>query len=257
MNSFCHDAEHLSQMSSKNTQNMIPKGDVSFVGATSHNFVPVSPSGMGKEKAFTPLSQVDSDWDDQDEIRLRELEEARARAAQMEKTMRWWSDCTANWREKWSKVRNERNKAREENRHFRSKLETLAKECALLKRDKQQLCNETEHLKKKLNLFDRDDNEDKGLGDELRSELTSVGDRTSVSDTSAGGIDIDKVVSEAVLKSIPQVIGETRQNNKPARTRPGEDLLMSPRDENLADEKLALLELKLAEAQKTIQAERE
>lgn len=35
---------------------------------------------------------------------LRELEEARARATQMEKTMRWWSDCTANWREKWSKV---------------------------------------------------------------------------------------------------------------------------------------------------------
>jgi len=34
------------------------------------------------------------------------LEEARARAAQMEKTMRWWSDCTANWREKWSKVKN-------------------------------------------------------------------------------------------------------------------------------------------------------
>lgn len=34
----------------------------------------------------------------------RELEEARARATQMEKTMRWWSDCTANWREKWSKV---------------------------------------------------------------------------------------------------------------------------------------------------------
>jgi coiled-coil domain-containing protein 102 len=34
------------------------------------------------------------------------LEEARARAAQMEKTMRWWSDCTANWREKWSKVNN-------------------------------------------------------------------------------------------------------------------------------------------------------
>lgn len=37
--------------------------------------------------------------------RQRELEEARARAAQMEKTMKWWSDCTANWREKWSKVR--------------------------------------------------------------------------------------------------------------------------------------------------------
>lgn len=44
------------------------------------------------------------DWESREELRLRELEEARARATQMEKTMRWWSDCTANWREKWSKV---------------------------------------------------------------------------------------------------------------------------------------------------------
>ena len=27
----------------------------------------------------------------------------------MEKTMKWWSDCTANWREKWGKVRNYKN----------------------------------------------------------------------------------------------------------------------------------------------------
>lgn len=45
-----------------------------------------------------------ADWESREELRLRELDEARARAAQMEKTMRWWSDCTANWREKWSKV---------------------------------------------------------------------------------------------------------------------------------------------------------
>ena len=45
------------------------------------------------------------DWEAREEMRTRELEEARARAAQMEKTMRWWSDCTANWREKWGKVR--------------------------------------------------------------------------------------------------------------------------------------------------------
>jgi len=32
----------------------------------------------------------------------------------MEKTLRWWSDCTANWREKWTKVRSERNRARDE-----------------------------------------------------------------------------------------------------------------------------------------------
>lgn len=47
---------------------------------------------------------VDTEWEAKEALRQRELEEARARAAQMEKTMRWWSDCTANWREKWSKV---------------------------------------------------------------------------------------------------------------------------------------------------------
>lgn len=64
--------------------------------------------------ALPPPSALlaDGDWESREELRLRELEEARARAAQMEKTMRWWSDCTANWREKWSKVRAERNRAR-------------------------------------------------------------------------------------------------------------------------------------------------
>ncbi|NXG89750.1 C102A protein, partial [Stercorarius parasiticus] len=61
-----------------------------------------------------PPAWLEGDWEGREELRLRELEEARARAAQMEKTMRWWSDCTANWREKWSKVRAERNRAREE-----------------------------------------------------------------------------------------------------------------------------------------------
>ncbi|KHJ96823.1 hypothetical protein OESDEN_03212 [Oesophagostomum dentatum] len=44
---------------------------------------------------------------------------ARDRAAQMEKTMRWWSECTACWREKWSTVRDERNRAREEGQALR------------------------------------------------------------------------------------------------------------------------------------------
>lgn len=55
---------------------------------------------------FVPSSaSTASDWDTRESMRQRELDEARARATQMEKTMRWWSDCTANWREKWSKVR--------------------------------------------------------------------------------------------------------------------------------------------------------
>ena len=64
----------------------------------------------------------------------RELEEAKVRVAQMEKTMRWWSDCTANWRDKWNKARNERNKAREENRQLRARLDAAVKECTTLKR---------------------------------------------------------------------------------------------------------------------------
>lgn len=41
-----------------------------------------------------------------------ELHEARQRAAQMERTMRWWAECTSNWRDKWSQVSAERNQIR-------------------------------------------------------------------------------------------------------------------------------------------------
>ncbi|RCN25359.1 hypothetical protein ANCCAN_28930 [Ancylostoma caninum] len=60
-----------------------------------------------------------TDWDLCESVRLQELQEARDRAAQMEKTMRWWSECTACWREKWSTVRDERNRAREEGQGLR------------------------------------------------------------------------------------------------------------------------------------------
>ncbi|XP_063680585.1 coiled-coil domain-containing protein 102A-like isoform X2 [Bolinopsis microptera] len=75
-------------------------------------------------------------WDDG---RFREIDELRNRALQMEKTMKWWSDCTANWREKWGKVRAERNKAREQCKHLQSKVETLLKECSSLRLDKEEI----------------------------------------------------------------------------------------------------------------------
>lgn len=87
---------------------------------------------------------ADGDWEGREELRLRELEEARARAAQMEKTMRWWSDCTANWREKWSKVRAERNRAREEVRQLRQRLDALTKELAGARRERQEAQGECE-----------------------------------------------------------------------------------------------------------------
>ncbi|KAJ7985819.1 hypothetical protein DPEC_G00344420 [Dallia pectoralis] len=87
------------------------------------------------------------DWESREELRLRELEEARARAAQMEKTMRWWSDCTANWREKWSKVRAERNRARDEVRQLRQRLDALTKELTGARRERQELASENETLR--------------------------------------------------------------------------------------------------------------
>uniref|UniRef100_A0A8D0GHI7 Coiled-coil domain-containing protein 102B n=1 Tax=Sphenodon punctatus TaxID=8508 RepID=A0A8D0GHI7_SPHPU len=87
-----------------------------------------------------------NDWDICEELRVRELEEVKARAGQMEKTMRWWSDCTANWREKWSKVRAERNKAREEGRQLKIKLETTMKELSALKKINQGLLSEKEEM---------------------------------------------------------------------------------------------------------------
>ncbi|XP_064083375.1 coiled-coil domain-containing protein 102A-like isoform X4 [Macrobrachium nipponense] len=85
-------------------------------------------------------------WHDKQELIQRELEEARARATQMEKTMRWWSDCTANWREKWSKVRSERNKAREEVRILRGRLEASQRETSVLRREKNDLETQVAHL---------------------------------------------------------------------------------------------------------------
>ncbi|GLH13338.1 Coiled-coil domain-containing protein 102A [Gryllus bimaculatus] len=93
---------------------------------------------------------ADADWEAKEAMRQRELEEARARATQMEKTMRWWSDCTANWREKWSKVRNERNKAREESKLLRTQLDAAMKDINSYKREKMELETQNDQLKKEV-----------------------------------------------------------------------------------------------------------
>ncbi|KAK7492233.1 hypothetical protein BaRGS_00016530 [Batillaria attramentaria] len=131
-----------------------PRGDVSFIRATPTGpFPPQSPtSGREKNTGVAPYPHPPAPhssaavmaargvevggvgWSEREEMLSRELEEARVRVAQMEKTMRWWSDCTANWRDKWNKARNERNKAREENRMLRTRLDASIKECSSLKR---------------------------------------------------------------------------------------------------------------------------
>lgn len=64
--------------------------------------------------------------------------------------MRWWSDCTANWREKWSKVRNERNAARDEAKVLRAKLEIAVKDANTFKHESQELELQNEQLKKEM-----------------------------------------------------------------------------------------------------------
>ncbi|NXA86524.1 C102B protein, partial [Melanocharis versteri] len=102
----------------------------------SQSFYPYSPPYAHMHTNYS------SDWEIFEAVKIQELEEVKARAAQMEKTMRWWSDCTANWREKWSKVRGERNKAREEARQLRIKLDSVMKELSMLKKINQDLVNE-------------------------------------------------------------------------------------------------------------------
>jgi len=85
-----------------------------------------------------------------DDACRRELEEARARTAQMEKTMRWWSDCTANWREKWSKAREERNRARDECRRLRTELDAATTDRAALVQHRDELVLRTQDLESEL-----------------------------------------------------------------------------------------------------------
>ncbi|XP_042320941.1 coiled-coil domain-containing protein 102B-like isoform X2 [Sceloporus undulatus] len=110
-------------------------------------------SNLISPRVFPPLSYPPcmniyggNDWEVSQELRLQELEEAKARTAQMEKTMRWWSDCTANWREKWSKVRVERNKARDEGRQLKLKLEESIKQLSALKKINEALLAEKEEM---------------------------------------------------------------------------------------------------------------
>lgn len=54
------------------------------------------------------------------------------RAQQMELTMKWWNDASTDWREKWAKVKAERDRAREQVKSLRNKLEAARRDFAKL-----------------------------------------------------------------------------------------------------------------------------
>ncbi|XP_028392796.1 coiled-coil domain-containing protein 102A-like isoform X2 [Dendronephthya gigantea] len=83
-----------------------------------------------------------------EQLQLNELHEAKIRAVQMEKTMRWWSDCTANWREKWGQVKNERNKARDDIKVLKQRLDDANHEIYQLKRERNEFREGNTQLRK-------------------------------------------------------------------------------------------------------------
>lgn len=243
---------------------MGPKAEAPLSGASGHGYTPISPGGKESKKTL-PHSpsphMVENDWDGRDDMRRHEVEEARARAAQMEKTMRWWSDCTANWREKWSKVRNERNKARDENRHLRTKLEAVIKECTVLKREKQELVYEVEQMKK--TGMDREQGICDGLRLALESEpsVTDPGRAMAAGPTSQPDLamlpDNSDFMDKIMKKDADSVSVASETMERLKQTRQKLDEVSIAGEESIAEEKLSLLEMKLEESQKTIQVERE
>lgn len=153
------------------------------------------------------------DLDARDELRERELEEARARASQMEKTMRWWSDCTANWREKWGKVRAERNKAREENRQLKLKLEAAVKEISNLKRERIAGQEIQAKLEKENEKLERELKKDKRSIPSARVEPSLKGDSPELVD---GGHNNSSVYETTVPKlgAEKQFIDQILQKNE-------------------------------------------
>lgn len=205
--------------------------------------------------------------------------------------MRWWSDCTANWREKWSKVRNERNKAREEAKQLRTKLDTAIKDSNICKREKQELEIQNDQLKKEMEKIhilllkhagQFDSQIFEALGTDVGQELSfdnasathlnfepstnavSSTQQNSECDSTANNENHEKdtSVEEYVLHgAVPKHAVEGNDSGD------GESIKMNDKvnspvnkdevDEEFLMQKLSMLQLRLEEATKTIQVERE
>lgn len=176
------------------------------------------------------MRYTNSDWEAKEALYQRELDEARARATQMEKTMRWWSDCTANWREKWSKVRNERNKAREESKQLKTRVDTLLKEVSTVKAEKNDLEQQLIELKR--------DNE----------KLLSIGESRIL----AGDL-----VTEDGVELRRKNVGYLSPNEPSMRQRASLDSHKFSNVDNVLANKLSELRLRLDETCKSLQTEKD
>ena len=247
-----------------------PRPEVAYVGVTTN------PPGHEKGGAETPTRRreppplppresIDADWSAREETFTRELEEARARAAQMEKTMRWWSDCTANWREKWSKVRNERNKIREECRQLRTKVESAVKEITVLKREKQEFASEIDSVRKQLDMYQNEKehasvasstgSQKSGVSDHERENFENVLEKENDTALTSEKNFLDKLLSKKERDH--DSCSEKSERKRSKKNVPEVSGSATSPDDVLGQEKLKLLQAKLDETLKSLQTERE
>ncbi|BHF70273.1 hypothetical protein SprV_0301332300 [Sparganum proliferum] len=119
----------------------------------------------------------------------RELSELRARCTQLEKTVRWWSDCTTTWRDKWSGIRNERNLARDELKRTKAALAAAEREigqligrCDELTRKISNLCGVGELPPDDQCHQDADDTRKKSPSDHSQPNANCAGTQVSLSE---------------------------------------------------------------------------
>ncbi|XP_055323887.1 coiled-coil domain-containing protein 102A isoform X6 [Sitodiplosis mosellana] len=242
---------------------------------------------MNQNNANEPITAArfgETEWEARDSQRQRELEEARARASQMEKTMKWWSDCTANWREKWSKVRNERNKARDEAKQLRTSLEAAIKESNSYKREKNELELQINQLKKemeKVHLLmmkhagqfngnseenERDGRDNSNCSPDISSDgLKNVNSEDGLVTNSKSQDHNEKrdtEIEEYVLQgAVPKHVIESLRNedrrNSAEERRLIQQLSKDDFEEECLMQQISMLQLKLDESRKSVQTERD
>lgn len=199
--------------------------------------------------------------------------------------MKWWSDCTANWREKWSKVRNERNKARDEAKQLRATLEATVKESNSYKREKVELESQINQLKKEMEkvhtLMMKHANQFNGNGsaeepdrnhsscspdissDGLKNVNSEDGLVTDAANQQAKRLQRDLDLEEYVLQgAVPKHIAEAPRSEEDRRNSAEERRLIQQLSKDESDEdyllqQVSMLQLKLDESRKTIQIDRE
>ncbi|GCB83617.1 hypothetical protein scyTo_0024155 [Scyliorhinus torazame] len=97
---------------------------------------PPTPVGQRPSRLLAPALQAEGEgdcWEPALERCRRELLEARSLAANLEKTVRWWSECSARWKEKWAKANLEKVRSRRECQLLRQKVKGLQREVGQLR----------------------------------------------------------------------------------------------------------------------------